>query len=119
MGRREKMGRPRKYRSNAERQRAWRERLDAEMVRVQRASLERVEGQLERLQRAVAAAAQAGDETARSCRCEVVEGVLEKLIRHFEGRARKSEEELGGNAPAGVDTGSGHLTPREALRWPR
>jgi hypothetical protein len=87
------MGRPRKYGSDAERQRAWRRRLDEEMVRVNRAGLDRLEARLARLQQVVEGAAKAGDETAQGCRCEAVEGVLEKLIRHFEGRAQERPEE--------------------------
>ena len=41
------MGRPRQYANAAERQRAYRERLEAEMVRVNRESLERLEARLE------------------------------------------------------------------------
>jgi hypothetical protein len=82
------MGRPRKYASDAERQRAWRRRLDEEMVRVNRAGLERLEATLMRLQAAVKTAANAGDEMAQGCRSEAVEGVLEKLIQHFEGRSQ-------------------------------
>jgi hypothetical protein len=87
------MGRPRKYASDAERQRAWRRRLDEEMVRVNRADLERWEARLRRLQEAVKAAAKVGDETAQVCQSGAVEGVLEQLIGHFEQRARAGQEE--------------------------
>jgi hypothetical protein len=88
------MGRPRKYANDAERQRAWRQRLEAEMVRVNRADLERLEATLTRLQKVVEEAAQAGDETAQGCRSESVGGMLEKLVRHFERCAQEHQEPL-------------------------
>ncbi len=61
------MGRPRQYGSGAERQRAFRARLEAEWPRVNGGALSRLHGQLNRLQEAVWSAAAAGDETARAC----------------------------------------------------
>jgi molecular chaperone GrpE (heat shock protein) len=81
------MGRPRRYESAAQRQRAYRERQEAEWAQVDRRALEKMNGRLEQLQEAVRRAAAAGDETAQGCRAGSVETVLERLIRHFEGRA--------------------------------
>jgi hypothetical protein len=81
------MGRPRRYGSGAERQRAYRERQEAVWTQVDRRALEQMNGRLEQLQEAVYRAAAAGDETARACRASSVETVLERLIRHFESRA--------------------------------
>jgi len=82
------MGRPRQYGSDAERQRACRQRRQAETVRVDRRALDGLHLRLERLQRlqqALWRAADAGDATARACQAASVETVLEKLIRRFEG----------------------------------
>jgi hypothetical protein len=81
------MGRPRRYGSGAERQRAYRERQEATWAQVDRRALTQMNGRLEQLQEAVYRAAAAGDETARACRASSVETVLERLIRHFEERA--------------------------------
>jgi hypothetical protein len=85
------MGRPRQYGSGAERQRAFRQRLEAEWPRVYGPAREGLNRQLDRLQAAVRAAAAAGDETARACRAGSVETVLERVIRHFEACAREGE----------------------------
>lgn len=85
------MGRPRQYGSGAERQRAFRQRLEAEWPRVHGASLERLNGQMDRLQAAVRAAADAGDEGARACCAGSVETVLIRVIEQFEARAREGE----------------------------
>lgn len=84
------MGRPRQYGSGAERQRAFRERLEAEWPRVNGEALERLHARLDQLQAAVWAAADAGDEMARACRAASVETVLERVIQQFEARARES-----------------------------
>jgi hypothetical protein len=80
------MGRPRLYGSGAERQRAFRQRLEVETVRVDRAALDRLHARLDRLQEAVRAAANAGDDVASACSAASVETLLEKLTRYFEGR---------------------------------
>jgi hypothetical protein len=84
------MGRPRQYKSGAERQRAFRCRQEATTRRVDRGALDGLEGRLDRLQAAMWAAADAGDETARQCGAAGVETILEKLTRHFADRARAS-----------------------------
>lgn len=81
------MGRRRQYATAAERQRAYRERQEAEWAQVDRRALEQMNGRLDRLQEAVFRAAAAGDEAARACRASSVDTMLERLIRHFEGRA--------------------------------
>jgi hypothetical protein len=89
------MGRPRRYESAAERQRAYRQREEETWAQVDRGALERMNGRLDQLQEAVRRAAAAGDETAQRCRAGSVETMLERLIRHFEGRAaagRQGEE---------------------------
>jgi hypothetical protein len=79
------MGRPRLYRSGAERQRAFRQRLEAETMRVDRAALDQLHARLDRLQAAVRAAASAGDDVASACSAASVDTMLEKLTRYFEG----------------------------------
>jgi hypothetical protein len=81
------MGRPRRYGSAAERQRAYREREAATWAQVDRRALEQMNQRLEQLREAVGRAAAIGDPTARSCRASSVETVLERVIRHFEDRA--------------------------------
>jgi hypothetical protein len=89
------MGRPRKYATDAERQRACRARQDATTVRVDRRALERLERHLDELQVAVCRAAGAGDETARACQAGSAETVVEKLIRHFKASAGAKERNAG------------------------
>src|SRR5574341_1201104 len=81
------MGRPRRYGGGAERQRAFRERLETEWPRVNARALTRLNERLDQLQAAVRAAAAVGDESARACEAASVETVLERVIRHFEERA--------------------------------
>ena len=78
------MGRPRQYGSDAERQRAHRQRLEAMTARVDRRALEQLHLRLDRLHTAVGAAAKAGDPAARAGQAGSVETMLEKLTRHFE-----------------------------------
>jgi hypothetical protein len=85
------MGRPRQYGSAAERQRAYRERLDEEMVRVNRRGLERLEAQLEQLNEAVQAASRAGDAMAQACMAGSVDTMLAKMTSYFEARAAGGE----------------------------
>lgn len=82
------MGRRRQYETAAARQRAFRERLEAEWPRVHGGSLARLQERLEQLQAAVRAAAAAGDELGRACRAGSVDTVLERVIGQFEARAR-------------------------------
>lgn len=82
------MGRPRQYETAAARQRAFRERLEAEWPRVNGGSLLRLHERLEQLQAAVRAAAAVGDELGRACRAASVDTVLERVIGQFEARAR-------------------------------
>jgi hypothetical protein len=80
------MGRPRLYGSAAERQRAFRQRLEAASVRVDRTALDQLHARLDRLQAAVRAAASAGDDVASACSAASIDTMLEKLTRYFEGR---------------------------------
>jgi hypothetical protein len=86
------MGRPRQYGSDAERQRAFRQRLQTEWPRVNGAALERLHQRLDELQQAVWAAEDAGDESGRACSAASVETVLERVIQHFHERARQSQQ---------------------------
>ena len=83
------MGRPRQYANGAERQRAYRQRLEADWPRVNGGGLDWLRQHLDRLQVAVRAAADAGDETARACQAGSVETVLVRVIEQFEMRARE------------------------------
>lgn len=78
------MGRPRQYESNAERQRAYRQRQEMTLARVDRRALDRLHEQLDQLHTAVAEAARAGDQVARACRAGSVATMLERLTRHFQ-----------------------------------
>ena len=89
------MGRPRQYGSPAERQRAFRQRLEAEWPRVNGEALEHLHQRLDRLQAAVYAAAEVGDEVARGCCAASVDTVLEHVVRHFEARAREGKSTSG------------------------
>jgi hypothetical protein len=91
------MGRPRKYATEAERQRACRERLAASTVRVDRRALDQLHLRLEQLQEALWRAEKAGDETARVCGAASVETMLEKLIRHFQASAAAGSGSVGEN----------------------
>ena len=91
------MGRPRQYGSGAERQRAFRQRLEAAWPRVNGGALARLHQRLDELQRAVWAARDAGDESGRACSAASVETVLERVIEHFQERARESKRLKPGN----------------------
>jgi hypothetical protein len=84
------MGRRRQYESASERQKAFRQRLEAEWPRVNGAALSRLHEQMAQLQAAVDAAARAGDAMACACRAGSVETVLERVIAQFEARAQKA-----------------------------
>jgi hypothetical protein len=101
------MGRPRKYATDAERQRACRERQEARTVRVDRRALEGLERRLERLQEAVWQAARAGDETARACQAGSVATMLEKMIRYFPASGDAGEKNASGS-PESVKGGRGN-----------
>ena len=92
------MGRPRKYDTDAERQRAFRQRRTQEVVVVERRAWEQLHLRLDHLHTAIHAAAQAGDATARACCAVSIETTLEKLIRHF----RALSPEKGGSAAEGA-----------------
>ena len=77
------MGRPRKYATDAERQRACRARQEASTIRVERRALEGHYARLEQLQEVIREAAAVGDETARACLAVSVDTMVEKMIRHF------------------------------------
>jgi hypothetical protein len=77
------MGRPRQYSSDAERQRAHRQRRAATTARVDRQALEQLHARLEQLHTAVGAAARAGDAVAGACRAGSVDTMLEKLTSYF------------------------------------
>jgi hypothetical protein len=83
------MGRPRQYASDAERQRAFRRRQETTIARVDAQALAGLHGRLDQLQAALWAAAAAGDETAQACQAAGIETMLERLTRHFAGRAGK------------------------------
>jgi hypothetical protein len=90
------MGRPRQYDSDAERQRAFRERERATIARVDRRALDRLHGRLDELQAALWRAA-AGDETARACQAAGIETMLERLTAYFAQRGGRTEP---GHGPA-------------------
>jgi uncharacterized protein YlxW (UPF0749 family) len=100
------MGRPRKYATDAERQRACRQQQEARTVRVDRRALEELEQRLEQLQEAVRQAARAGDETARACQAGSVATMLEKLIGYFQASGEAGEGKASGR-PAIVKGGRG------------
>jgi hypothetical protein len=80
------MGRPRQYANAAERQRAYRERLGEETVRVNRRALERLEARVEGLYRAVQGASRAGDSLAAAWNEGSEEGMLARMTSYFEGK---------------------------------
>ena len=86
------MGRPRRYGSPAERQRAYRQRQEGETVRVERRAIEQLHGRLETLQEAMWEAAKAGEEVAQRSRGASVDTMLEKLTRYFVESARERRQ---------------------------
>ena len=84
------MGRPRQYATAAERQRAYRQRQEAEAPRVSRRALDGMHLRLEHLHAAIEAAATAGDAVAKACPSNSWETMLEQLIRYFRGAATNS-----------------------------
>ena len=85
------MARPRRYASAAEKQAAYRARLQAGTATVDREALERLYQRLDRLQGAIAAAARAGDPLARRCRAGSVDTTLDMLIAAFEEEAGRRD----------------------------
>lgn len=81
------MGRPKVHESNADRQRAWREKRKRETTVVNRNSLANLNSKLEMLQNAIADAAAAGDKQSRNLQAASVDTMLEKLIFEFSKRA--------------------------------
>ena len=92
------MGRPRQYATAAERQRAYRERLESEAPRISRRAWDGLQLRLEHLKTAREAAAQAGDPVAKACPANTAETLLEQLIRYFQAAA------LSPSAPAEATT---------------
>jgi hypothetical protein len=84
------MARPRQYASDAERQRAFRQRQQAQIARVDRGALDRLHARLDQLQTALRAAAAAGDTTARTCQAAGIDTMLERLAHHFNECADRS-----------------------------
>ena len=101
------MARPRQYASNAERQRAFRERQEQTIARVDRGALDRLHARLDQLQEVLRAAAAAGDETARACHAAGIDTMLERLTDHFRRRGRPVAPvaEGDGRGPAGPGKG--------------
>lgn len=85
------MGRPRQYANAAERQRAYRERLEEETVRVNWRALERLEARVEGLYRAVQAASRAGDSLAVAWNEGSEAGMLARMTSYFEGKVAEGE----------------------------
>ncbi len=81
------MGRPRRYATNAERQRAFRQRRDQTTCRVDRVALDRLHARLDRLQQALRGAADCGDPTARRCYAASIDTLLDRLAAHFQAPA--------------------------------
>ena len=108
------MGRPRQYGSDAERQRAYRQRDAVTTARVDRVVLERQIARLDRLHAAVAAAAQAGDGVARACRAGSIETLLEKLTDYFES-CRPGADARAGSA-TGCPSRGVRATPHPSKR---
>jgi hypothetical protein len=85
------MARPRQYESNAERQRAYRQRQETTLARVDRRALDRLHEHLDQLHAVVAEAARAGNEVAKACRAGSVETMLERLTHYFQHCCRTNE----------------------------
>ena len=81
------MARPKVYASAAEKQAAYRARVDTTTALVDRRALDRLHQRLNQLQAAIDSAARAGDPFARRCRAISVETTLDKLVTAFEQQA--------------------------------
>ena len=101
------MGRPRKYTTDAERQRACRQRREASTLRVERRALEEHYARLEQLQEVLREAAAAGDETARACLAGSVDTMVEKMIRHFRARRDARAANANGSRRSGASEKGG------------
>jgi len=101
------MGRPRQYASDAERQRAFRERQELSLARVDRGALDRLHARLDQLQEVLRMAAAAGDETARACHAAGIDTMLERLTDHFRRRGSPGAPTAAGDGrgPAGPGKG--------------
>lgn len=101
------MARPRQYASDAERQRAFRERQELSLARVDRGALDRLHARLDQLHEALRTAAAAGDETARACHAAGIDTMLERLTDHFRRRGNPGEPVAArdGRGPAGPGEG--------------
>ena len=85
------MARPRQYASAAQKQAAYRARLEASTALVDRRALEHLHERLERLQTAIGSAARAGDPLARRCRAASIETMLDKLAAAFQEQASQRD----------------------------
>jgi len=81
------LARPKQYASAAQKQAAYRARLEASTVLVDRSALERLHERLNRLQAAIGSAAGAGDPFARRCHAASIETMLDKLAAAFQEAA--------------------------------
>jgi hypothetical protein len=86
------MGRPKLYSSGAQKQAAYRARLEASTAVVDRQALDHLRQRSEALQEAVSVAARRGDPLARRCVAASVETVLEKVTAAFQERQECSEK---------------------------
>lgn len=84
------MGRPRKYESDAQRQRACRARFHEQWIIVDRRALELLNDRLERLHEALYRAACRGDLLAAHCHCCSVDSTLDRLAEAFETRGKEN-----------------------------
>lgn len=71
------MPRERQYQTTAEKQSAYRQRTGAKD--------DALTSRLLRLERAIWAAGDTGDPVAQACRATTIEGMLDRLIAHFDG----------------------------------
>ncbi len=77
------MARPKQYASSADKQAAYRSRVDATRVVVDRVALDSLHERLERLQVAIGFAARNGVPFATRCRAGSIDSMLDKLIVAF------------------------------------
>lgn len=77
------MGRLKKYTSDADKQAAYRSRLESTRAIVDRASLDSLHERLERLQVAINSAAKRGDSMALRCRAGSIDTLLDNLTAVF------------------------------------
>lgn len=77
------MARPKQYASSADKQAAYRSRVDATRVVVDRVALDNLHERLERLQGAIGCAARNGVPFATRCYAASIETMLDKLVVAF------------------------------------